>query len=68
MSRKQIVYIPGEKGQDGLQMYSTVLVHGGRVQDLPGVFYRIIRGKFDSRGTPNRRRSRSLYGVRRPKY
>lgn len=67
MSRRVIVYIPGERGQEGLQMYSTVLVQGGRVKDMPGIFYRVIRGKFDSRPTPGRTRSRSRYGVRRPK-
>lgn len=66
LSRRVIVYIPGERGQEGLQMYSTVLVQGGRVKDMPGIFYRVIRGKFDSRPTPGRTRSRSRYGVKRP--
>ena len=58
-------YIPGE-GHD-LQEHSVVLVRGGRVKDLPGVRYHIVRGALDSTGVDERRRSRSKYGTRRPK-
>lgn len=57
-----IVYIPGE-GQHGLQEHSTVLVRGGRVPDLPGVQYKVVRGKLDSKGVANRKTSRSKYGT-----
>lgn len=57
-----IVYIPGE-GQHGIQEHSTVLVRGGRVPDLPGVQYKVVRGKLDSKGVPNRKTSRSKYGT-----
>jgi len=58
-------YIPGE-GHD-LQEHSTVLVRGGRVKDLPGVRYHIIRGALESSGVQDRKRGRSKYGARRPK-
>ncbi len=58
-------YIPGEG--HNLQEHSIVLVRGGRVKDLPGVRYRIIRGKLDTQGVQNRRRSRSCYGQKKPK-
>jgi len=58
-------YIPGEG--HNLQEHSIVLVRGGRVRDLPGVRYHIVRGKLDSLGVEARRRSRSKYGVKRPK-
>jgi small subunit ribosomal protein S12 len=58
-------YIPGEG--HGLQEHSIVLIRGGRVKDLPGVRYHIIRGIYDTTGVENRRRSRSRYGVKRPK-
>ncbi|MCX5783368.1 MAG: 30S ribosomal protein S12 [Elusimicrobia bacterium] len=58
-------YIPGV-GQH-LQENSKVLVRGGRVKDLPGVRYHIIRGALDAAGVENRRQGRSLYGVKRPK-
>jgi small subunit ribosomal protein S12 len=54
-------YIPG--GAHSLQEHSVVLVRGGRTPDLPGVKYRIIRGKLDSTPAINRRRSRSKYGI-----
>jgi len=57
-------YIPGEG--HNLQEHSIVLVRGGRVKDLPGVRYHIIRGTLDSLGVENRRRSRSCYGVKKP--
>jgi small subunit ribosomal protein S12 len=58
-------YIPGIG--HNLQEHSIVMIRGGRVKDLPGVRYHIVRGIFDTQGTENRRRSRSLYGVKRPK-
>jgi len=58
-------YIPGEG--HNLQEHSVVLVRGGRVPDLPGVRYHIIRGTLDCGGVENRRRGRSKYGARRPK-
>ncbi len=58
-------YIPGVG--HNLQEHSVVLVRGGRVKDLPGVRYHIIRGTLDCGGVENRRQSRSLYGARKPK-
>jgi small subunit ribosomal protein S12 len=58
-------YIPGEG--HNLQEHSMVLVRGGRVKDLPGVRYHIIRGTLDCLGVDNRRRSRSKYGAKTPK-
>jgi small subunit ribosomal protein S12 len=58
-------YIPGEG--HSLQEHSIVLVRGGRVKDLPGVRYHIVRGVKDSTGVENRMRGRSKYGTRRPK-
>ena len=58
-------YIPGEG--HNLQEHSIVLVRGGRVKDLPGVRYHIVRGTLDTAGVANRRRSRSKYGTKRPK-
>ena len=58
-------YIPGEG--HNLQEHSIVLVRGGRVKDLPGVKYHIVRGALDSAGVENRKQSRSLYGAKRPK-
>ena len=58
-------YIPGEG--HNLQEHSVVLVRGGRVPDLPGVKYHIIRGVLDTAGVENRKQSRSLYGTKRPK-
>jgi small subunit ribosomal protein S12 len=58
-------YIPGEG--HNLQEHSVVLVRGGRVKDLPGVKYHIVRGALDSAGVEKRRQSRSLYGAKRPK-
>jgi len=63
--REVTAYIPGEG--HNLQEHSIVLVRGGRVRDLPGVRYHIIRGTLDSGGVDGRRRSRSKYGVKRPK-
>jgi len=58
-------YIPGEG--HGLQEHSVVLVRGGRVKDLPGVRYHIIRGALDSGGVEGRQKGRSKYGAKRPK-
>ncbi|MGD2217056.1 MAG: 30S ribosomal protein S12 [Gemmatimonadales bacterium] len=58
-------YIPGEG--HNLQEHSIVLIRGGRVKDLPGVRYHIIRGKLDTAGVADRKRSRSKYGAKRPR-
>ncbi len=58
-------YIPGEG--HNLQEHSIVLIRGGRVKDVPGVRYHIIRGALDTQGVQDRKRSRSKYGVKRPK-
>ena len=58
-------YIPGEG--HNLQEHSVVLIRGGRVKDLPGVRYHIIRGTLDTIGVQNRKQSRSKYGAKRPK-
>ena len=58
-------YIPGEG--HNLQEHSIVLVRGGRVKDLPGVRYHILRGALDTAGVDGRKKSRSLYGTKRPK-
>jgi small subunit ribosomal protein S12 len=58
-------YIPGVG--HNLQEHSIVMIRGGRVKDLPGVRYHIIRGTLDSMGVADRRRSRSKYGAKRPK-
>ena len=57
------VYIPGEG--HNLQEYSTVLIRGGRVKDLPGIKYHLIRGKLDLLGIKNRKTSRSKYGTKK---
>ncbi len=58
-------YIPGEG--HNLQEHSIVLIRGGRVKDLPGVRYHIIRGTLDAAGVSDRRKSRSKYGAKRQK-
>ena len=60
-----IAYIAGEG--HNLQEHSVVLVKGGRVRDLPGVRYHIVRGALDCQGVANRKQARSLYGAKRPK-
>ncbi len=60
-----IAYIPGEG--HNLQEHSIVLVRGGRVKDLPGVRYHIIRGALDTAGVEGRKQGRSKYGAKRPK-
>ncbi len=60
-----IAYIPGEG--HNLQEHSIVLVRGGRVKDLPGVKYHIVRGALDAAGVADRKQGRSRYGAKRPK-
>ena len=60
-----LCYIPGEG--HNLQEHSVVLIRGGRVKDLPGVRYHIIRGTLDTQGVKDRRQRRSKYGAKRPK-
>jgi small subunit ribosomal protein S12 len=60
-----IAYIPGEG--HNLQEHSIVLIRGGRVKDLPGVRYTIVRGALDTAGVANRKQARSKYGAKRPK-
>ena len=60
-----IAYIPGEG--HNLQEHSIVLIRGGRVKDLPGVRYHIVRGSLDTAGVSDRRQRRSKYGAKRPK-
>lgn len=61
--QKIVAYIPGEG--HSLHQYSTVLMRGGRVKDLPGVKYHLIRGKYDFLGVKNRKNSRSKYGTKK---
>jgi small subunit ribosomal protein S12 len=63
--KRVTAYIPGEGHT--LQEYSTVLMRGGRVKDLPGVKYHLVRGKFDFLGLKNRKQARSKYGTKTPK-
>ena len=58
-------YIPGEG--HNLQEHSIVMIRGGRMKDLPGVRYHIVRGVLDTQGVANRKQSRSKYGAKRPK-
>jgi ribosomal protein S12 len=60
-----ISYIPGES--HNLQEHSVVLIRGGRIKDLPGVRYHILRGVLDTQGVKNRKQRRSKYGAKRPK-
>jgi small subunit ribosomal protein S12 len=64
-SQEVTAYIPGVG--HNLQEHSVVLVRGGRVKDLPGVRYHIVRGSFDTAGVEGRNQSRSKYGAKRPK-
>ena len=64
-SREVISYIPGEG--HNLQEHSVVLIRGGRVRDLPGVRYHVLRGVLDTQGVKDRKQSRSKYGAKRPK-
>lgn len=61
--REVTAYIPGEG--HNLQEHAVVLVRGGRIQDLPGVKYTIVRGHYDTAGVENRKRSRSIYGTKK---
>ena len=60
-----IAYIPGEG--HNLQEHSVVAIRGGRVKDLPGVRYHIVRGSLDTQGVKNRKQARSKYGAQKPK-
>lgn len=60
-----ICYIPGEG--HNLQEHSIVLIRGGRVKDLPGVRYTVVRGVYDTQGVADRKQSRSIYGTKKPK-
>ena len=60
-----IAYIPGEG--HNLQEHSVVLLRGGKVKDLPGVSYRIVRGVLDTKGVEDRKQQRSRYGTKKPK-
>jgi small subunit ribosomal protein S12 len=60
-----VSYIPGEG--HNLQEHSVVMIRGGRVKDLPGVRYHILRGVLDTQGVKNRKQRRSKYGAKRPK-
>jgi small subunit ribosomal protein S12 len=64
-NREVTAYIPGEG--HNLQEHSVVLIRGGRVRDLPGVRYHVIRGALDAAGVNNRKQGRSKYGAKRPK-
>lgn len=65
-NKKEITaYIPGEK--HNLQEHSVVLVRGGRVKDMPGIKYKVVRGALDCSGVADRKRSRSKYGTKKPK-
>ena len=64
-SYEVVSYIPGEG--HNLQEHSVVLIRGGRVKDLPGVRYHIIRGVLDTQGVKDRKQRRSLYGAKKPK-
>lgn len=61
--KRTVAYIPGEGHT--LQEYSTVLMRGGRVKDLPGIKYHLIRGKYDFLGLKNRKQARSKYGTKK---
>jgi small subunit ribosomal protein S12 len=63
--REVISYIPGEG--HNLQEHSVVLIRGGRVRDLPGVRYHVLRGVLDTQGVKDRKQRRSKYGAKRPK-
>jgi small subunit ribosomal protein S12 len=64
-SKEVPCYIPGEG--HNLQEHSVVLIRGGRVKDLPGIRYHILRGVLDTQGVKDRRQRRSKYGAKRPK-
>lgn len=62
-NKKIMAYIPGEG--HNLQEYSTVMIRGGRVKDLPGIKYHLVRGKLDFNGLKDRKTSRSKYGTKK---
>ena len=62
-NKRVYAYIPGE-GEHNLQEYSNVLIRGGRVKDLPGIKYHLVRGKLDFAGMTSRKTSRSKYGTK----
>ena len=64
-NKRITAYIPGEG--HNLQEHSVVMIRGGRVKDLPGVRYHILRGNLDTQGVANRKKRRSLYGTKKPK-
>jgi small subunit ribosomal protein S12 len=64
-SKRVYAYIPGEG--HNLQSYSTVIIRGGRVKDLPGIKYHLVRGKLDFSGLKTRKTSRSKYGTKKPR-
>ena len=64
-TREIIAYIPGEG--HNLQEHSVVLVRGGRVKDMPGIKYKVIRGILDAQGLKQRKQGRSKYGTKKPK-
>ena len=64
-NKRITAYIPGEG--HNLQEHSVVLIRGGRVKDLPGVRYHILRGTLDTQGVSTRKQRRSLYGAKKPK-
>lgn len=65
-NKKQVIaYIPGEG--HNLQIYSTIIMRGGRVKDLPGVKYHLVRGKLDFLGLKNRKTARSKYATKKPR-
>lgn len=64
-NQEVLAYIPGEG--HNLQEHSVVLIRGGRVKDLPGVRYHVVRGTADTQGVANRKQQRSLYGAKKPK-
>jgi small subunit ribosomal protein S12 len=64
-SQEVTAYIPGEG--HNLQEHSIVLIRGGRIKDIPGVRYHIIRGTLDTQGVQNRKQGRSKYGAKKPK-
>lgn len=64
-NQEVLAYIPGEG--HNLQEHNVVMIRGGRVKDLPGVRYHIVRGRLDTTGIPKRRQQRSSYGTKRPK-
>ena len=63
-NKRVYAYIPGEGGHN-LQEYSNVIIRGGRVKDLPGIKYQVVRGMYDTTGVVGRKSSRSVYGTKK---